>query len=142
MKKKLVKTAFQSQMQQVRLDYAQSNFGDAFAGLERAHIMGQRYFVMHVLTHWWMLKIGIKKSDRKEIMGQAVRMIAVFPGYIFGWVPKGNTGGANVSATKPMPIPDDLQELLRDYNVWKDMLIRLCTVLAIAFIVLFIRKFL
>jgi hypothetical protein len=28
------------------------------------------------------------------------------------WVPAGNTGRANVSATKPMPIPDDLRRLL------------------------------
>jgi uncharacterized protein DUF3703 len=29
-----------------------------------------------------------------------------------GKVPLGNTGGANVELTKPMPIPDDLQKHL------------------------------
>ena len=28
------------------------------------------------------------------------------------WVPAGNTGGANVSAMRPMPVPPDLQALL------------------------------
>jgi hypothetical protein len=28
------------------------------------------------------------------------------------WVPEGNTGGANVSAIQPMPIPADLRDLL------------------------------
>jgi hypothetical protein len=28
------------------------------------------------------------------------------------WVPVGNTGGANVSAFRPMPVPEDLQRLL------------------------------
>jgi hypothetical protein len=27
-------------------------------------------------------------------------------------VPVGNTGGANVSATRPMPVPPDLQAIL------------------------------
>jgi len=37
-------------------------------------------------------------------------MLAVAPAAIFRWVPIGNTGGANVSALKPMPIPADLAE--------------------------------
>jgi hypothetical protein len=28
------------------------------------------------------------------------------------WVPIGNTGGARVSALRPMPLPDDLRALL------------------------------
>jgi hypothetical protein len=28
------------------------------------------------------------------------------------WVPVGNTGGANVSAMRPMPVPSDLQAIL------------------------------
>jgi hypothetical protein len=28
------------------------------------------------------------------------------------WVPVGNTGGANVSAARPMPVPSDLQAIL------------------------------
>jgi Protein of unknown function (DUF3703) len=38
----------------------------------------------------------------------------MFAALIFSklWVPLGNTGGANVSALKPMPIPDDLKQVL------------------------------
>ena len=32
---------------------------------------------------------------------------------LFPRVPRGNTGGANVSATRPLPIPQDLNDLLK-----------------------------
>ena len=40
-------------------------------------------------------------------------------------VPKGNTGGANVSPVKPMDYPSDLKPLLADYSVWSDVRRRL-----------------
>lgn len=55
-----------------------------------------------------MLKIGLTGKDAKEVFGQILRIIAVFPASLFRWVPVGNTGRANVSALKSMPIPDDL----------------------------------
>ena len=61
-----------------------------------------------------MLKIGFGRKDIREIFGQIIRMIAVFPASLFGWVPVGNTGGANVSALKPMPIPHDLALFLEE----------------------------
>ncbi|WP_425062077.1 DUF3703 domain-containing protein [Pyruvatibacter mobilis] len=112
--------------------YSRDQLDEAFRLLERAHILGQRYFTTHFITHWWMLKVGIRKTDWREIRGQVLRMIAVIPGYLFGWVPKGNTGGADVSALKPMPIPDDLTTLLNDYNVWTDVLLRVLIWAAIA----------
>ncbi len=72
-----------------------------------------------------MLKLGFRRSDRREIRGQIVRLAAVIPGYIFGWVPKGNTGGADVSAIKPMAIPKDLEPLLQDYSVSRDVIVRI-----------------
>lgn len=43
----------------------------------------------------------------REVLGQIVRMIGS-AGSLVGAVPIGNTGRANVSAIKPMPIPSDL----------------------------------
>ena len=48
----------------------------------------------------------------REIVGQLVRLVVAAPGTWTGRYPVGNTGGANVSALKPMPIPDDLQAVL------------------------------
>ncbi len=116
-----LKAAFQDEMYAARQAYDEARFDLAFAHLERAHILGQQFFTAHWRSHWGMLKVAFKRNDQHEIMGQIVRLIAVIPGFLFGWVPKGNTGGANVSATRPMPVPDDLSGLLADYDVWRDV---------------------
>ena len=48
------------------------------------------------------------------MIGQILRLLAVFPASLFGWVPTGNTGGANVSAFQKMVIDEDLQKILQD----------------------------
>jgi hypothetical protein len=84
----------------------------AFHHLERAHVLSQSHTWSHVHVHWLMLQSGIASRDGREVRGQLMRIIAAA---IFSriWVPVGNTGGANVSATLPMPIPDDLRKLLQ-----------------------------
>ena len=83
----------------------------AFSHLARAHILSQHFTRRHVHVHWLMLKLGAEIRDWREVRGQLSRLFAAA---IFSriWVPAGNTGRANVSAMKPMPIPDDLQESL------------------------------
>lgn len=58
-----------------------------------------------------MFRVGLRSRDFREVRGQMLRMVAAL---LFSrvWVPEGNTGGANVSPLKPMPIPADLRELL------------------------------
>jgi len=119
-----IKEAFKLEMNEAQKAYTNGDLNRAFAHLERAHILGQRYFLKHWLTHWWMLKIGVRQHNLREIFGQCLRLMAVIPGYIFGWVPKGNTGGASVSPLLPMILPADLEILLKDYNVKRDVLIR------------------
>ena len=130
-----IKSAFQAEMGEARAAYDEKDYDAAFYRLERAHILGQRYFITHWVTHWWMLKVAIRRWDWREIRGQITRIIAVIPGYLFGWVPKGNTGGADVSATKPMPIPSDLVEPLKGYSVWRDVGLRMLMWLGVAAIV-------
>ncbi|RBP52728.1 uncharacterized protein DUF3703 [Arenicella xantha] len=115
---------FAKELAAAKLTYQQNYLNRSFAHLERAHILGQRYFFRHWRTHWWMLKVGLKRGDWHEVVGQCVRLAAVIPGFVSGWVPKGNTGGANVSPIKPMPIPPDLESLLSDYHVLRDVLWR------------------
>ena len=80
--------------------------------LERAHILSQPLPVAHVRTHGAMLGAGLRRRDRREVVGQLVRLLVAGPGSAVGRYPLGNTGGANVSAVTPMPIPADLQAVL------------------------------
>jgi hypothetical protein len=61
-----------------------------------------------------MLKIGWKKRDVREIFGQLFRIIGASTKTPFGIYPTGNTGGANISPFKPLPIPEDLQEIIKE----------------------------
>jgi hypothetical protein len=80
--------------------------------LERAHILSQPLAGAHVRTHLAMLAYALRRRDRHEIVGQVLRVIVAGPGSWTGRYPVGNTGGANVSAFRPMPVPDDLRPLL------------------------------
>jgi hypothetical protein len=85
---------------------------DEWRHLERAHILSQPMAVPHVRTHVAMLGYGLRHRDGREMVGQLVRLVVAAPGTWTGRYPIGNTGGANVSALKSMPIPDDLQAVL------------------------------
>jgi hypothetical protein len=80
--------------------------------LERAHILSQPMAGPHVRTHAAMLGWAVRGRDRHEIIGQLFRLVVAAPGSLTGRYPKGNTGGAGVSAFRPMTVPDDLQALL------------------------------
>ena len=81
--------------------------------LERAHILSQPLAVPHVRTHLAMLAAAMRRHDRTEALGQVVRVVVAAPGSWTGRYPTGNTGGADVSALRPMPVPDDLRRLLQ-----------------------------
>ncbi|HZA76919.1 MAG TPA: DUF3703 domain-containing protein [Acidimicrobiales bacterium] len=80
--------------------------------LERAHILSQPLAGAHVRTHLAMLAHAFRRRDRHEVVGQLLRVIVAGPGSWTGRYPVGNTGGADVSAFRPMPVPDDLQAIL------------------------------
>ena len=103
-----LRTAFDIELGLSRAAYHAADLDIAFYHLERAHILGQRHVIPHLQTHVAMLWIGWRRRDAREIFGQMLRLLGVTPGAIFKKVPIGNTGGANVSALKPMPIPEDL----------------------------------
>jgi hypothetical protein len=60
-----------------------------------------------------MLRIGWRRRDGREVRGQVLRLAAGGLLSWAGWLPVGNTGGANVPPKKPMPLPDDLAEHCR-----------------------------
>ena len=83
----------------------------AFAHLERAHILSQRFAFAHMWTHLRMLAVGWRRHDAREVVGQVFRTVAALTKSKI-WVPLGNTGGANVNPFKPMPVPPDLRVYL------------------------------
>jgi hypothetical protein len=90
---------------------ARGDLDAAFAHLERAHILSQRHAFAHAGVHLRMWRVGWLRRDAREVIGQSTRMLAAL---LFSrlWVPAGNTGGAHVSAFRPMPVPPDLAAIL------------------------------
>ena len=106
-----LKNVYEIEMSHAITKYHEEDYKGSFMHLERAHILGQSFVIPHTLSHWWMLKIGLRKTDLKEIFGQLTRILASL---LFSriWVSIGNTGGANVNPFTPMPIPSDLKKHL------------------------------
>jgi Protein of unknown function (DUF3703) len=88
-----------------------------FHRLERAHILGQPSTTEHVRIHGRMLVWAVRNGDSREFIGQVIRIAGAATKTIFGLVPTGNTGGANVSPVKPMPVPPDLEAILTAANL-------------------------
>lgn len=84
-----------------------------FAYLERAHVVGQESTYWHVKVHILMLVWAARNRSIREALGQAFRIIGAATKTVFGLVPPGNTGGANVSPFKKMPIAADLAALIQ-----------------------------
>jgi Protein of unknown function (DUF3703) len=109
----------------------------AFAHLERAHILGQRWLTRHLRAHYHMLRLARAANDRHEINGQIQRIAGTPLAWIIGWVPKGNSGGANVSPLLPMPLPADMAADLADFSVSRDVWTRVA-ILGICLAVLYV----
>lgn len=90
----------------------QGDFPEEWWHLERAHILSQPMAVPHIRTHLDMLSYAVRRRDPGELAGQLLRLVVAGPGSLTGRYPVGNTGGANVSAFRPMPVPADLRALL------------------------------
>jgi hypothetical protein len=108
-----LRAAIRCEWENSRVAAAAGELDTAFRHLERAHILSQRLTGMHVRTHLAMLALGWRRREAREVLGQLSRTLAAAC-FSRIWVPLGNTGGANVSAFKPMPVPKDLEAILRD----------------------------
>ncbi|KAE8437306.1 DUF3703 domain-containing protein [Vreelandella piezotolerans] len=84
-----------------------------FSHLERAHVLGQESTYWHVKVHLMMLAWAIRNRSFRETLGQAFRIVGAATKTVFGLVPQGNTGGANVSPFKKMPIAPELATLIQ-----------------------------
>jgi len=84
-----------------------------FAHLERAHVLGQESTYWHVKVHVLMLVWATRNRSVRELLGQVFRIVGATTKTAFGLVPQGNTGGANVSPFKKMPIEPELATLIK-----------------------------
>jgi hypothetical protein len=83
-----------------------------FAHLERAHVLGQESTRQHVRVHWHMLRWAWRHRDAREVLGQLLRIVGAATKTFLGLVPAGNTGGANVSAVRRMPLDPELAAII------------------------------
>ena len=84
-----------------------------FIHLERAHVLGQESTYWHVKVHVLMLLWATRHRSVREALGQVFRIVGAATKTAFGLVPQGNTGGANVSPFKKMPIAPELAALIQ-----------------------------
>ena len=66
----------------------------------------------HVRVHWQMLRWAWRHRDAREFFGQLLRIRGAATKTFIGLVPAGNTGGANVSAVRPMPLDPELAAII------------------------------
>lgn len=83
-----------------------------FHRLERAHVLSQASTREHVRVHWHMLIWGFRQRRRREVFGQILRIVGAATKTALGLVPSGNTGGANVSPFKSLPVSEDLAVII------------------------------
>lgn len=58
-----LKKAFQRQIKDARMLILDNKLEEAFKSLEKAHILGQKYVIPHLISHLYMLRIAVIKKD-------------------------------------------------------------------------------
>ena len=111
-RRSVLRAAWSDERAAARSARAHGDAAGEWKHLERAHILSQPMAGAHVRTHLAMLGYGFRRRDSREIVGQLLRLVVAGPGSWTGRYPVGNTGGADVSAFEPMPIPEDLRAIL------------------------------
>lgn len=104
---------FMEELRHASESEARGDFQQAWHSLERAHILSQAHAWPHLRVHGVMFAFAWRRHDLRELAGQVPRLLLAAPGSWLGRAPLGNTGGANVGIFTPMPIPGDLQAILR-----------------------------
>lgn len=109
MENSLLKNEFYHQLKLGKTALKKNDFKTSFYHLENAHVLGQKHIIRHTISHYRMLIFGVKSKNSKEIIGQVTRIIASVL-FTLIWVPRGNTGGSNISPIKQIPIRKELQK--------------------------------
>ncbi|WP_199609485.1 DUF3703 domain-containing protein [Flocculibacter collagenilyticus] len=112
--KQLIKPYVEAELTLAEQAEQQGDLKRAFSHLENAHVLGQRCTYYHVKVHLHMFRHGWLTRDWQEVFGQIIRLIGAATKTVFGLLPEGNTGGADVSAFKPMPLSAQHQQILHE----------------------------
>jgi hypothetical protein len=107
-----LKAAFEAEMASAERSIQAGRLDHATHHLERAHVLGQRYVMPHVRSHWAMFRIAVKRRSPADGLGQAVRIVLGALGSAAGTVPLGNTGGTDISMFARLPIDPELAQLI------------------------------
>ena len=59
-----------------------------------------------------MLHRALGERDRREVVGQIVRIAVAGPGSLLGKYPPGNTGRTTMGLTETAPLPANITEIL------------------------------
>ena len=112
--KSTLRLAWNAERDLARAARTQGDLTAEWRHLERAHILSQPLAWRHLVTHAAMFAAAWRRRDGQELAGQSIRLLLALPGSVSGRYPAGNTGGADVSAFKAMPVPADLRPLLTE----------------------------
>lgn len=86
--------------------------GERWHHLERAHIISQPYPWPHTRNHIAMLGLALRQRDRREALGQIVRIVVAAPGSALGRYPEGNTGRTRAGLMTTMPLSAEMAAIL------------------------------
>ncbi|WP_018918784.1 DUF3703 domain-containing protein [Vreelandella zhanjiangensis] len=103
----------EAELANAKLARSAGDIQQEFAHLERAHVLGQESTYWHVKVHVLMLMWATRNHSVREMLGQVFRIVGAATKTVFGLVPQGNTGGANVSPFKKIPIAPELAILIQ-----------------------------
>lgn len=106
--------AYRLEVKQAQQARHQQLWSQAWFHLERAHILGQHHFVLHLQSHWLMLKLAADQINWPEIRGQLLRIMLTPLGHLTGRLPLGNPGSSRYPVLQAQPVPDDLVHLLSE----------------------------
>ena len=85
---------------------------DPWPQLERAHLLSQPWAWPHTRAHLAMLRIAVTQRDRREFVGQVLRLAVAGPGSLAGKYPVGNTGRTTMGLAETATLPDEIAAIL------------------------------
>jgi hypothetical protein len=107
----------QAELEQAIHARRHGNTRKEFSHLENAHVLGQESTYWHVKVHWLMFLWALRNVALREILGQTFRIVGAATKTAVGLVPKGNTGGSNVSPFRVMPLTQEHEKLIQQAKV-------------------------
>jgi hypothetical protein len=105
-----------AEIQLANIERQKGNTSQEFFHLENAHVIGQSSTYWHVKVHIYMLFWAVRNAKFREFSGQMLRIVGAAIKTPIGFLPQGNTGGANVSPFKAMTIKPEHQEIINRAN--------------------------